>query len=116
MGDSGWTIDTLKEHYDRLLDARDEALRIQAAEYERRLDALNHAHEQAVEVQHTYLTQDKYTTERRSDATAAELAGERVDRRMTAIERWQARAAGVGLVLIPLAGVVGAVIVKVLGG
>lgn len=38
---NGWTIATLKEHFDALRVAEAEALRIQAKEYERRLEALN---------------------------------------------------------------------------
>ena len=40
--------------------ALSEALRLQAAEYERRLNTLNHEHARAVEVQHTYVTQEKF--------------------------------------------------------
>jgi uncharacterized protein YbaP (TraB family) len=32
----------------------------QAKEYERRLEILNHAHEQAVDIQHTYVTDEKF--------------------------------------------------------
>jgi hypothetical protein len=36
------------------------ALKLQASEYERRLEDLNGAHEKAVQVQHTYVTQEKF--------------------------------------------------------
>lgn len=64
---------SLKEHLEFRLNAQQElfnqklicteqALRLQAVEYERRLNVLNHAHEEAVRVQHTYVTQDKFET------------------------------------------------------
>lgn len=65
----GWTVGTLKEHYDELRRI-DEGRRRESlvfvvlfvvalwGELQRRLHALNHAHEQAVEVQHTYVTRD----------------------------------------------------------
>jgi hypothetical protein len=40
--------------------AREDALRLQAAEYERRLKALNHAHEQAREALATYVPREMY--------------------------------------------------------
>ena len=42
------------------LDSRDRALELQAEEYERRLSDLNHAHQEALRVQHTYVTGDKW--------------------------------------------------------
>jgi hypothetical protein len=66
-----WSIETLKEHYDELrandAERRREdrqmilaVLMVLTAEMLRRLRALNHAHERAVEVQHTYVTQEKF--------------------------------------------------------
>lgn len=57
---SDWTVDTLKELFETVLDERDKAIGIQSTELERRLNALNHAHERAVEVQHTYVTEEKF--------------------------------------------------------
>ena len=57
---SEWTVDTLKEYVERILAERDRALEKQAVEYERRLSDLNHAHERAQEVAHTYVSADKY--------------------------------------------------------
>lgn len=51
-----WTVATLKEHYDTLLARKDEALRLQAREYERRLDALNHEHARIAAAQTTYVS------------------------------------------------------------
>ncbi len=38
----------------------EKALKLQHSEYERRLSALNHAHDQAREVQRTYVTDEKF--------------------------------------------------------
>jgi len=51
----------------------DKALEIQAKEYDRRLHELNHAHEQAVEVQHTYVTSQVHERDLLA-ATAARTA------------------------------------------
>ena len=56
MSPTEWTIATLKEHYDRLLELDKEALRLQALEYERRLDVLNHAHAEILAAQKTYVS------------------------------------------------------------
>jgi len=40
--------------------ALDEARKLQAAEYERRLTDLNHSHNRALEVQATYVTEEKF--------------------------------------------------------
>lgn len=65
-----WTVPALKE----LIDERD-------AEYKRRLLDLNHDHERAVEVQHTYVTAEKFDdfvahtrTDKESVAKALTLA------------------------------------------
>jgi hypothetical protein len=78
---SEWTVSTLKEHFEALLAERDKALVGQHREYERRLDELNHAHQRAVEVQHTYVTDEKfeafverYGENRDATATALNLA------------------------------------------
>lgn len=53
--------------------ASERALKLQAREYDRRLMVLNHAHEQAVEVQNTYVTSEKFEdfTERDASEKAA---------------------------------------------
>jgi hypothetical protein len=91
----------------------DHALELQAKEYERRLETLNHAHEQAQETAHTYLTIDKYEALRQSDETARILAFRRVEEKLDAGDRWRSQATGVMLVMIPLAGVIGGAVVKV---
>jgi hypothetical protein len=81
-----WTIDTLKALIDERFVALDKALELQAAEYERRLAALNHAHEKAVAVQHTYVTQEKYEDRIKSEDAALAAALLRVDERFVATD------------------------------
>jgi len=50
------------------------ALRLQAAEYERRLDVLNHAHSEAREVQATFLTAEKFEDFKEATDKALSLA------------------------------------------
>ena len=53
---SEWTIETLKEHWEAIHKKDLDALRLQAAEYERRLDALNNEHERIAKAQSTYVS------------------------------------------------------------
>lgn len=57
---------SLEAMIDERFLSRDIALKHQADEYERRLETLNHAHQQAVEVQQTYVQQDYYTAQHKS--------------------------------------------------
>lgn len=75
---------SLREHFEALQTERDKALALQHAEYERRLQDLNHAHERAQETAHTYLTIDKYEAVQKAEATALELALDRQDGRLAA--------------------------------
>jgi hypothetical protein len=59
MGDD-WTLPALKEHFEALLRERDKALWVQTKELHRRLNTLNHAHENAVQIQRTYVTDEKF--------------------------------------------------------
>jgi type IV secretory pathway TrbF-like protein len=93
---SEWTIDTLKEHFESLLSERDKALDLQFKENSRRLDTLNHAHEKAVEVQHTYVTQEKFDDF--SSRVNDELAERRGDK--SASIRWTAIAVTIAVAVI----------------
>ena len=84
---------------------RQKALSLQATEYERRLETLNHAHQEAQRVAHTYITLDKWEDNHSTLATRVEV-----------LENWRARATGAAVVLTMFAGAVGAAIVKVFGG
>ena len=56
------------------LRSMDKALALQAHEYDRRLGELNHAHEQAVQVQHTYVSEEVHER----DVAAARKAAQAV--------------------------------------
>lgn len=74
------------------IEAADRALALQAAEYERRLSSLNHAHEKAIEVQHTYVTQDKYEQNLLSESEKREFALDRVNEKFDDyIKRYELR-------------------------
>jgi chromosome condensin MukBEF ATPase and DNA-binding subunit MukB len=105
------------------LKAKQRATELQASEYERRLTALNHAHEQALEVQKTTVTADKFEEYVKTESQAREAALLRVDEkiadqgrvlggRVSRVESMQGKILG-GLVvivaLIPVA-------VRLLGG
>ena len=58
-------IDALKELIENRFIALDEARELQAREYERRLEILNHEAEQLKEMQNTYVKQETYCIERK---------------------------------------------------
>jgi hypothetical protein len=78
-------FDAVEERTDLAFRAQDTALRIAAAELSRRLDGLNHAHEQALEAQR--LTVPRETFEATMDS---------INKRLAAVERL---AVGIGAVL-----------------
>lgn len=56
MPEFEWTLATLKEHWERIHEKDMQALELQAKEYERRLDALNHEHARIAAAQSTYVS------------------------------------------------------------
>lgn len=81
-------------------DAVQTATKLQASEYERRLEALNHAHEKAIQVQHTYVTQDKYEATLEAEKLARDIALTRIDERfMEFVTRYEARQREVDLLI-----------------
>lgn len=68
-----WTIVTLKEHFEAVIELKEQALRLQASErqtalslqareYERRLDILNNEHARIAKAQSTYVSYSVLTT------------------------------------------------------
>jgi phage protein D len=72
-------ISGFEKHMSERRSSDQQALSLQAREYERRLVALNHAHEKAIEVQHTYVTQDKYEDKLAAEQDARQHALARID-------------------------------------
>lgn len=66
---------------------RDKALSLQATEYERRLDELNHAHAEAKEKESEYVTREKYEDYVRQADIARETAFNRLDDRIRTMEK-----------------------------
>lgn len=83
----------------------DEALRLQAKEYERRLHELNGAFERDRARQHDYVTTDKWETKNDAEQEAREAALLRVDEKFTEyVKRYEARQREVDLLLAAQAG------------
>lgn len=59
---SEWTVDTLKAHLDELRAVDQRALALQHGEYLRRLEALNHAHERAMEERALFVSAERFDT------------------------------------------------------
>lgn len=103
---------SLREHYDRILVEHDRmhaaehrAVFLAADELSRRLEVLNHAHQQSVEDRSDFVLRDKFETH-----------VDTVNRRFKTVETFQARATGIAVVLAGISGLIGAAIMKGLGG
>lgn len=88
-GDSTWWDALFKELLDTKFNTIDErfaalnkALELQAREYSRRLEDLNHAHARAVEVQSTFVSIDKYEAATQAEERARKLALDRLDEKL----------------------------------
>ena len=88
----------MKPDHDKLIRAERDIkwmqknLVLQAKEYERRLNALNHAYEQAQQTARTYVTQDKYEDYVRTEREARDKALDRVDESFASFrERYESR-------------------------
>lgn len=121
-------IAVLKER----LRGMDTALSLQADEYDRRLDELNHAHEEAVRVQQTYVTEEVHRRDVDAARTAAlavaseavskadslaeavDVRRRTVDERVGKIESFQARLVGALALITVLIPTVTAMIVYLL--
>ena len=86
---SGWTLDTAMVHWTALREADQTALRLQASEYERRLESLNHAHEQARQKEADYVTLDKYEDWIKQSATALDAALLRINEKLETQDKTQ---------------------------
>lgn len=102
-----WTIPTLKALLEQRMDASDKALELQAQEYERRLDILNHDHENTKQVQLTYVSIAVYDAEKRE-----------WDNRVRNLEKFQNNLTGrlfiIGAIVMLLAALLGSVLTKTL--
>ena len=78
------------------------ALRKQADEYERRLDALNHAHEQAVAEQARTVSRELFDVYVKETSLAGDLKLKPISDRVSKVESWQdqwsGRVIGLGVI------------------
>lgn len=102
----------LREYIERIIAEHDKAhqaehfaVALQAKEYERRLDSLNHAHVEALRVQSTYLRADKY-----EDRSA------RVDADLEELKNFRSKAVLIATGLTITAGAFGAAVMRLLFG
>ena len=97
-----------------LVVERDKALTIQAREYERRLETLNHAHEQQVERNSFYVSHEIWDAFKRSNdvrfdstADANNKRAEAFDLRVKELENWRSRSTGMILGAMAVIGAIG---------
>ncbi len=85
------------EKYNKLqFENGEKALKLQAEEYERRLGDLNHAHNEAVEVQRTYIPREVY------ERAHGELV-DRIGKIELALASWNGRILGAAAVIAVIA-------------
>lgn len=122
MSVPGWTIDTLRDSLvdsiaaerrvlEQRLEGMDKAQSLLAIELARRLEVLNHAHERAVEVQHTYLPRELF------DKSIEELAAWRsaVDKSLAQSAERKAVIAALLVAALSLVGVVINTVLRITG-
>lgn len=85
-------------------DLEGQALRLQHVETMRRLDELNHEHARNVERNANFVSLDQYVSDKRAS-----------DARLKIQEDWRNKAMGGAVILVLLAGTVGAAIAKAFG-
>lgn len=115
-------MDRLAVEHQRVHEAERDARLSAATEIARRLTDLNHAHERAGEVAHTYLTIDKYEANQQAETTARDLALERRDdqllnhtQRLTQLEKRLDRFVGMAAVATPVLLIAGGILGRLLG-
>lgn len=97
----GLTLPLLAERIEREAALREQAqsylnlaLHLQAEEYERRLDSLNHAHEQALEAQRQTVPRELFDQYVKESAARVELAFSSLQGRLDSIEQLADRREG----------------------
>lgn len=92
----------LKEFIERIFDERQRALELSQKQIETRLESLNHLRAEVMRDRDSFVTK-----------SYQEQAHAEVIRRLSAVESAQSRLAGMGIVLLALAGIMGALIGRV---
>lgn len=109
MSESDGNLVSLRDHLERLIEAREKAVEIAAKELERRLDVLNHAHAQSLADRTQFVT--KESNDAKWDA---------FDGRVKTIELASANTAGrmwaLGIAAAFIGGIVGSVAAAVIMG
>jgi hypothetical protein len=131
-------IERLIVEHDRAHGWEHQAVKLQATEYERRLEHLNRSFERSAEDRADFLLKDRYDDDTKSrdrearqkaealesadDALARKLESElktrdaELNRRLLPLEKFKDRAAILILIGIGLGGVAGSLVTKALGG
>lgn len=101
--DNGTTV-SLREYIEAIIAERDKAVQAAYRSMELRLDKLNELRSEVQQDRTEFLRIDVYDTKH-----------EALSKQLDDLASWRLKATGVFLVLVPLSGVIGAAIMKVLG-
>lgn len=91
---------TLKDHVERILSEKEKALELVAKSLELRLQNLNELRADIIKDRDRFITNDVHNM---------------VMDRLTKLEAWQSKMIGVGLVLMALSGLIGAILAHLIG-
>lgn len=114
---------SLRDYIETQFELRDRALQLQAQEYERRLEVLNHEHARAQETAQTYVAATKYEDGLRSEAQARMAALAAADTQVGLIvldiadlKAFKSKALGIAALGAPLLLLTGGVIARLVFG
>ena len=97
MSEQDWTPETLKAHFDQMFRDRDQAVAVAIKELERRLSALNNAHEVAREKERDFYSRETH------DSYASQISEQfdALNREILALQKpkWQVWIAAAGLTI-----------------
>lgn len=84
----------LREHLEAMIAERDKALALQAHEYARRLEILNHAHERMLALQNTFLSRERFDQYNTEHGKWGQQQTDEIDEKFNVIDLWRAEERG----------------------
>lgn len=117
---------SLQAHIERIFTERQAAIdaafaaaqqsqRDRNVSIDERLEKLNELRQEVTADRGQYMTRSEYEAKHDALEASIQAIAAAIDARLKAMEGWRFRASGIFLVLVPLAGVIGAAIVRAFG-
>lgn len=102
---SAWSVDALKEYMDRRFQTMTDAIGLANTTLDARLEGMNEFRSQILGERNEFVSKSEYEGRHRLLEGKLESDSEKIETRVNAIERWQAKllgAMGLVLIMIPL--------------